>query len=1032
MMEPPASPSPPVQPRCSSCGAPLHPSGLGLLCPACLLERLIVEGGMDTPAEARPFGDYQLLEELGRGGVGVVYRAWHTTLERTVALKMLLGGPFASPELTERFGREVKMVARLRHPGIVAVYDAGDVEGVRFFTMELVEGRTLASLVRDGPLAVAQACAYVRKAALAVAHAHANNVIHRDLKPSNILIDSADEPKIADFGLARAWRDNAEATTSLGPMGSPPYMAPEQVGGAAEGSGVATDVYALGAVLYHLLTGRPPHQGSRIEEVLVHVRDAPVAAPSLLNPSIPRDLETICMKCLEREPSRRYAQAADLAEDLSRFERGEPVRARPVGPLGQAWRWSRRNRSLAAVLAALAAVVLFGAVGVAWQAAHNQRERQRLALESYVTAMQSASLAANAGDYPLARSYLQAACPAPGQTDPRGLEWRLLWSGTASQALRTLRLHAGPVEAIAFAPDGRGLASTSLDGTWAVTDLSGGTGTRTGSGPGGGWALAFTPAGDACYVGADASSAQPALVRLQELATGRTLWSTPGWRASLSRDGSRLAIDLGQPLPWAPASGGVEIWDTASRQWLQTIDGDYRAAALNPDGTRAALAAADASVRIWDLVGRRETARLPTLGPQSAVQFSPDGKFVASCGMGEASLWLASDHTLVARLPHPWLRIWSLAFSPDGTRLATTCSDRAVRIWDTSTGALVRTLRGHADEVWSVAFSPDGTTLASGAKDGTVMLWPTGAGAEPNEVAYHGWSRPLFSPDGATLVLRQGGASPCAIIEQGRRPVRRGPEGWAACAFSPDGRSLLLWSAQENPALRWWNLESRQFGAAFELAEDLAGNLLAQAGISPDGRRVFQLQADGMLQVWDSAGGAPVRSVKIPEAKGALRSMALSRDGRWFAWSVTDGSEFWLADVATGAVRTLRGHRNTINSVVFSPVDDTLASASSDGSVRRWDCASGAQTAVFPGHPECADDVAFSPDGRTLASLGAFQSLKFWHLANQRELVTIEMPDAGSFLAISPDGSRLAVTLGDIASGEDRGARLLEARPAAP
>jgi WD40 repeat protein len=1028
----PSDPQPadPQAPRavCSSCGAALHSTGLGLLCPACLIERLILEGGMETPAEARPFGDYQLLEELGRGGVGVVYRAWHSTLERTVALKMLLGGPFASPELTERFGREVKMVARLRHPGIVALYDAGEANGIRFFTMELVEGRTLASLVRDGPIAFARACSYMRKAALAVAHAHGQHVLHRDLKPSNILIDPSDEPKVADFGLARVWRDGAEATVNVSQMGSPPYMAPEQVSGLQEGVGPATDIYGLGAVLYHLLTGRPPHQGSRMEEVLMHVRDAPVVAPSLLNPSVPRDLETICMKCLERDPGRRYGSAADLAADLARFERGEPVLARPVGPWGQAWRWSRRNRGLAAVLAALAAVLLAGAAEVVRQAGHNRRERERLELEAYATGMQAASFAANEGDYPLARSYLAAVAPAPGRPDLRGFEWRMLWAATASQALRVLQPHRMAVEAVAFSPDGRRLATSSLDGTAGALDLAaGGAGATAGLGGGGGWALAFTPLGDACYVGAKGAAGDPDTVRLVDLATARTRWSTPGWRASLSRDGSRLAVDLGQPLPWAPASGGVDIWDTAADTRILRIDGDYRAAAMSPDGRRAALAPGDATVRLWDFALNREIARLATGGPQAAVEFSPDGRFLASCGLGEASLWLAGGQALVARLPHPWLRVWALAFSPDGTRLATTCSDRAIRIWDTSDGKCVRTLRGHADEVWSVAFSPDGKTLASGGKDGSVMLWPAGPGAERGDLAHRGWSRPLFSPDGGTLILREGGGSPRALIERRDRPAESGPEGWAACGVSADGSRLLLWSAQDGPPLRWWDMDRRSFGAAFEGAEGLGGNMLAQSGLSTDGRRVFQLAGDWTLRLWDGAGGAPIRSFKLPGSPSALRSMALSRDGRWFAWSQADGSTFWLADVGTGAIRALAGHRNAVNSVVFSPSGDTLASASSDGSVRLWDCASGSAVAAFAGHPESADDVAFSPDGRTLASLGTFQSLRFWYLPTRRELMTMAMPEAGSFLAFSPDGHRLAVTLGDLQSGEDRGVRVLEA-----
>jgi len=228
---------PASEPRCASCGAALQETGLGLLCPACLMERVIRAGTAETPAEARRFGDYQLLEEIGRGGAGVVYRAWHAKLERTVALKMLLGGPFAAPDVTARFAREIRVAARLRHPGVVAVYEAGEVEGVSFFTMELIEGRTLASLVRDGPIAGLRAASYVRRAALAVQDAHDHQILHRDLKPSNILIDAHDEPRVADFGLARVWLEGPEATTNLSAMGSPPYMAPEQVKGTPEGVG---------------------------------------------------------------------------------------------------------------------------------------------------------------------------------------------------------------------------------------------------------------------------------------------------------------------------------------------------------------------------------------------------------------------------------------------------------------------------------------------------------------------------------------------------------------------------------------------------------------------------------------------------------------------------------------------------------------------------------------------------------------------------------------------------------------------------
>ena len=1028
-MAPDSSPDTPL-PVCALCGTTLHESGLGLQCPACLLERLISASAEETPAEARPFGDYQLLEELGRGGVGVVYRAWHRKLERTVALKMLLGGPFASPELTARFEREVKMVARLRHPGIVALYEAGEVDGVRFFTMELIEGRTLASMVRDGPVGAIRAASYVRKAAEAVEHAHEHQILHRDLKPSNILIDAHNDAKVADFGLARVWFAGSEVTVNVEAMGSPPYMAPEQVSGAHESVGPPADIYALGAVLYHLLTGRPPHQGSSVEEVLVHVREAPVVAPRLLNPSVPRDIETICLKCLEKDPARRYPSARELAADLLRFERGEPVQARPVGAWGHAWRWSRRNRSLAAALLALAAVLLAGTVAVGWQAVQNRRERERLRLEGYVTNVKEAALAVGDGDYPLARRYLAAVAGPPAAPGDLGFEWRYLWAETAPQSLKSFHPHRTAIEQIAFSRDGSVVATNSLDGTASALDVAKADPAGPALGAGGGWALAYSADGASCYVGQRQPGADSDLVRQVDLRTGATVWSTPGYRVALSRDGTRLAVARGQPLPWVSARGGVEVWDTAAHRMLATLEGDYRGAALSPDGSAVALVPGGNAIEVRRVGDGRPGLHLATGGPQVNVAFSPDGRLVASCGQGEAFLWRAADGVLIAKLPHPWLRVWSVTFSDDGTRLATTCSDRAVRLWDTADGSLLRTLRGHADEVWCAAFSPDGRMLASGGKDGAVLLWPVGPETGPTDIAYHGWARPLFSPDSRTLVLREDGANPAALIVRAGAALRRGPAGWSACGFSADGARLLMWSATRRPFLRWWNVERGEFGAAFVGGEDMGGHLLMQTGVSPDGTRVFQVDRQKTLRVWDAAGGSPLATLALPGSAEAWRSVALSRQGRLFAWSRVDGSDFWIADLARGTVRSLVGHRNEINSVVFSPSGDQLASASSDGSVCLWDTASGRPLVVLPGHPESANDVAFSPDGLTLASLGTFQSLKFWNLATGRELLAIAMPEAGGYLAFSPDGQRLAVTLASLDGSDDRGTRVLQAPPA--
>jgi serine/threonine-protein kinase len=288
---------------------------------------------------------------LGHGGMGVVYRAWHLRLGRAVALKMLLAGPCARPEELERFLREAQAVATLGHANIVQVHDSGDVEGRPYFTMELVEGGNLAEQIRGAPQPARKAAALVATVAEAVHAAHQSGIVHRDLKPANILLAKDGTPKVTDFGLARRLDGDGALTLSGAPMGTPSYMAPEQARGEKGVIGPATDVYALGVILYELLTGRPPfHADSGMATLQQVVRDEPVP-PSRLNPQVPRDLTTICLKCLSKEPPQRYASAAALAEDLRRFLRGEPIAARPAGRLERLARWARRSPAAAALLA---------------------------------------------------------------------------------------------------------------------------------------------------------------------------------------------------------------------------------------------------------------------------------------------------------------------------------------------------------------------------------------------------------------------------------------------------------------------------------------------------------------------------------------------------------------------------------------------------------------------------------------------------------------------------------------------------------
>ncbi len=286
---------------------------------------------------------YEILGELGRGGMGVVYKARQVALNRVVALKMILGGAHAGSDELARFRIEAEAVAQLQHPNIVQVYDVGECEGKPFFSLEFVEGGSLDQKLNRKAQKAKEAAGLLEVLARAMHSAHEKGIVHRDLKPANILLTSDGEPKITDFGLAKRLADDSSKTQSGSVMGTPSYMAPEQAAGRVEDMGPATDVYALGAILYDALTGRPPFKGATVADTLNQVRNDEPMPPSRLQPRVPRDLETICLKCLQKSPRKRYASAQALAEDLRRFLAGEPILARPMGRPERLWRWCRRN-----------------------------------------------------------------------------------------------------------------------------------------------------------------------------------------------------------------------------------------------------------------------------------------------------------------------------------------------------------------------------------------------------------------------------------------------------------------------------------------------------------------------------------------------------------------------------------------------------------------------------------------------------------------------------------------------------------------
>jgi formylglycine-generating enzyme required for sulfatase activity len=331
------------------------------------------------PVERVAVSGYEILGELGRGGMGVVYKARHVGLNRLVALKMVLAGGHAGPDELARFRGEAEAVARLKHPNVVQVYDVGESGGLPYFSLEYVEGGSLDRKLAGTPLPPNEAAALVETLARALAAAHAAGLVHRDLKPANILLTPDGTPKVTDFGLAKKL-DSAGPTATGAVMGTPSYMAPEQAGGKSKEIGPATDVYALGAILYECLTGRPPFKAATpLDTILQVVSDEPVP-PRQLNARVPVDLETVCLKCLQKEPGRRYAGAEALADDLRRFGEGRPVVARPVGRIERAAKWVKRNPLVTALLALTALLTVFGVTGITWKyldAEQQKEEAQR-------------------------------------------------------------------------------------------------------------------------------------------------------------------------------------------------------------------------------------------------------------------------------------------------------------------------------------------------------------------------------------------------------------------------------------------------------------------------------------------------------------------------------------------------------------------------------------------------------------------------------------------------------------------------------
>jgi WD40 repeat protein/predicted Ser/Thr protein kinase len=967
--------------------------------------------GSTKPHGASPTGKvpsiegYHLERELGRGGMGVVYLALELKLNRPVALKMLLHAAHARESDQARFLSEAEAIARLNHPHIVPIFSLGQAEAIPFFAMEYLDGGSLSDLIRDNPLEPKRAAEIVEKLALATHYAHTREIVHRDLKPSNVLFTTSGEPKITDFGLAKRLDAGEGITLSGQIMGTPSYMAPEQARGENDRVNASTDVYALGAILYHLLTGRPPFLGPSSQATINQVIQQTPVSPRELQASIPRDLETICLKCLRKASVDRYPSAEALAQDLRAFLEMRTISARPVGRIEQATKWVRRNPSWARMIFLFVATLLTG-MGVSLyfaDAARSEadrakkaakaeadrakelgieRDKTRAALEKVTLAenaekqkaadLSKALDAANENLWDASKLRLRnASFLWNGSGNPqecvdlldaiperfRKFEWGWL-KGTYQGGYATLYGHTGSVNTVSFSADGTRLASGSADNTIWVWDVQSGQRLLQlhGHTSAVNWVSFFPDGSRLASISLDS-------VRIWDTTTGQCLLIHRlfgGDSLSISPDGSRLATAF-QDSIW--------VWDAKTGQSLLQLKGHtarVSSLSFSPDGSRLASAESwgGETIRIWDTKTGQSLVQLQgVISPVTGVNFSPDGSRLAAASGDTIRIWDATTGESLRQLRAHTSAVTTVHFSIDGSRLASASKDKTIRIWDAKTGQSLLQLKGHTEMVTSVRFSPDGNRLASGSADKSIRFWDTKTGQNLMEIQGHS--------DVVTGVV-----------------------------FSPDGSRLA--SASWDRMIRLWDTNTGRSLLQLQGHTDA----LTSVTFSPNGSHLASGSADRTIRVWDAKTGQHLTELK--GHSGAVYGISFSTDFSRLA-SASDDNTVRVWDTKSAqSLAELKGHTSSVNSVSFSPDGNRLASGSSDQTIRVWDAKTGESLLELKGHTGYVWSVSFSPDGSRLVSGSSDSTIRIWDAATGQALLELKgHADGVTGVRFSGDGSRL-------------------------